>query len=191
MEKQRCKWASNTNTLMQDYHDQQWGVRVHEDAMLFEMLILESFQAGLSWMIVLKKREAFREAFDQFDYHKIVRYDESKIEKLMHNEGIVRNRLKIKATISNAHTFMEIQKEFGSFSNYLWAYTNDQTIINKENYIPTSNALSDKIAKDLKKRGMKFFGTVIVYSYLQAVGVINDHEEHCFLYPKELSHESV
>lgn len=181
MEKEikRCFWANPKNNLYIEYHDKEWGIPTHDDHRLLEMLILESFQAGLSWECVLNKRENFRIAFDNFELDKICDYDENKMEELRQNEGIIRNKLKIKAAIKNSKIFKEIQKEFGSFSDYIWHFTNNKVIyeIGK-----TSSELSDTISKDLKKRGMNFVGTTIIYSYLQAVGVIYSHEKDCFLY---------
>lgn len=183
-QKIRCWWARDRGKELEEYHDNEWGVPVYDDHMLFEMLVLESFTAGLSWLIILKKRDAFREAFDNFDAEKISQYTEAKVEKLLENKGIVRSRAKIKATISNSKVFMDIQKEFGSFSNYLWGYTDNKVLYTDTDYIPTHTELSDRIAADLKRRGIKFFGTVTVYSYLQAVGVVNCHESYCFKYRK-------
>ncbi len=176
--KTRCKWANPGNNAYLRYHDEEWGVPVHDDHRLFEMLILECFQAGLSWECVLNKREAFRAAFDGFDLEKVCAYQEDKIEKLCENKEIIRNRLKIKAAVTNARAFRKIQKEFGSFSAYLWHWTKEKVIYEKDK---ASSPLSDAVSKDLKKRGMKFVGTVIVYSYMQAVGVIYSHEKGCFL----------
>ena len=176
--KHRCKWVNLSNPLYIAYHDTEWGKPVFDDHKLFEMLILESFQAGLSWECVLNKREDFKKAFDNFEINKIVHYDDNKITELLHNDKIIRNNLKIKAAINNAKIFKEIQKEFKTFSDYLWKWTNNQIIYETKK---TSSPLSDAISKDLKKRGMKFVGTTIIYSYLQAVGVINSHEKDCFL----------
>jgi DNA-3-methyladenine glycosylase I len=178
----RCGWVPVNNDIYRDYHDKEWGVPVYDDNKLFEMLVLESFQAGLAWIIVLKKREDFRIAFDNFDYHKIITYNEEKIIELLNNEKIIRSRSKINATISNAKIFIEIQKEFGSFSDYIWSYTDHKIIKNTDNIFQTKTELSDIISKDLKKRGIKYFGSVIAYSYLQAVGIVNDHETTCFKY---------
>lgn len=178
---QRCSWLNLNNPLYVKYHDEEWGVPVYDDHKLFEMLLLESFQAGLSWECVLNKREAFKNAFDNYNYKKIKDYNEEKQKELMNNKNIIRNKRKISATIKNAKIFMEIQKEYNSFSNYLWHFTNNKIIY--ETGKTTSN-LSDQISKDLKKRGMKFVGTTIIYSYLQAVGIINSHEPNCFLYKK-------
>ena len=176
--KVRCKWANPQNELYISYHDKEWGQPVHDDHKLFEMLILESFQAGLSWECVLNKREAFRNAFDQFDLDKVCDYNEDKLLKLQNNPAIIRNRLKIKAAVTNANIFREIVKEYGSFSNYLWGFTDNKVIYENDK---TSSMLSDQISDDLKKRGMKFVGTTIIYSYLQAVGVIYSHEDNCFM----------
>lgn len=175
----RCHWVNLSNSLYVKYHDEEWGIPSHDDNHLFEMLILESFQAGLSWECILNKREAFRKAYDNFDYKKIALYDEKKREELINNKDIVRNRLKINASIENAKVFIKIQKEYGSFSNYIWHFTNNNIVKNESNEILTSSPLSDKISKDLIKRGMKFVGTTIIYSYLQAIGIINDHEKEC------------
>lgn len=180
--KNRCFWANPKNQTYIDYHDKEWGVPIHDDHKLFEMLILESFQAGLSWECVLNKREAFREAFDDFDVHKVSDYNEKKQAQLKQNEGIIRNQRKISAAVTNAQIFITIQEEYGSFAKYLWKFTDDQVIYETGK---TSSDLSDQISKDLKKRGMKFVGTTIVYSYLQAVGVIYSHEEGCFLCKKK------
>lgn len=176
--KNRCFWANPKNERYIRYHDEEWGQPVYEDGKLFAMLLLESFQAGLSWECVLNKREAFREAFDQFDLEKICAYDEDKVEELMQNEGIIRNRRKITATIKNAKIFKEIQNEYGSFSDYLWGHTKNEIIYENDR---TTSELSDTISADLYKRGMRFVGSTIVYSYLQAVGVIYSHEKGCFL----------
>ena len=169
----RCKWAMNVNEIYTKYHDEEWGEPVHDDQKLYEMLILESFQAGLSWSCILNKRENFRKAFDNFDIDKIINYDEIKIQELQKNEGIIRNKLKIKATINNSKIFKQIQKEYGSFDKYIWSFTNNKTIYE---FDKVSSELSDTISRDLKKRGMTFVGTIIIYSYLQAVGIINSHE---------------
>lgn len=175
----RCVWVNEKNKLYVKYHDEEWGVPSYDDAYLFEMLLLESFQAGLSWECILNKREAFREAFDEFDYKKIAMYDDKKIEELKNNPNIIRNKLKINATINNAKVFMNIQKEFKTFSNYIWNFTNNKIIINEYDNFHTTSLLSDEISKDLKRRGMKFVGSTIIYSYLQAIGVVNDHETSC------------
>ena len=174
----RCRWANPKNKRYIKYHDEEWGVPTHDDKKLLEMLILECFQAGLSWECVLNKRDAFREAFDDFDLEKICSYDESKLESLKSNPDIIRNRLKIRAAVTNAQVFRAIQQECGGFAEYLWHWTDGKTIYENKQ---TSSPLSDSISKDLKKRGMKFVGTTIIYSYLQAVGIINSHEDGCFL----------
>ncbi|MCX4365821.1 MAG: DNA-3-methyladenine glycosylase I [Bacilli bacterium] len=173
----RCKWVNEKNALYLKYHDEEWGVPSHDDKYLFEMLILESFQAGLSWECILNKREAFRLALDNFDYKKIAAYDEKKQESLMNNKEIVRNKRKILAAINNAQIFMNIQKSYDSFDNYIWSFTKGKVVYgNGEN---VTSSLSDEISKDLSKRGMKFVGSTIIYSYLQAIGIINDHESSC------------
>ena len=184
MNKTRCSWCGN-DPLYIEYHDTEWGVPVYDDAKLFEFLILETFQAGLSWITVLRKRENFRKAFDNFNYKKIANYDEAKFEELLQDAGIIRNKLKIRATISNAIAFMEVQKEFGSFSTYIWKFTNKKPIKNKWenlNGVPTTTELSDLISKDLKKRGFKFVGSTVIYAHMQATGMINDHVTECFRY---------
>lgn len=180
----RCSWVNEKNELYLKYHDTEWGIPNYDDTYLYEMLLLETFQAGLSWECILNKRESFRKAFDNFNYKKIVNYDERKVKSLIDNKNIIRNRLKINASITNAKIFMNIQKEYGSFSNYIWHFTNNKQIINSSNQIKTTSPLSDEISKDLKKRGMKFVGSTIIYSYLQAIGIINDHEPNCFLAKK-------
>ena len=176
----RCKWVNLNNPLYIKYHDDEWCIPKHSDKELYELLILESFQAGLSWECVLNKREAFRKAYDDFCIDKVINYDQNKIIQLINNKNIIRNKLKIQASIENSKIFKEIQKEYGSFDRYIWSFTNYHVIHEKYNTI--SNGLSDSISKDLKKRGMKFVGTVIIYSYLQAIGIINSHENTCFLY---------
>ena len=174
----RCRWANPKNERYIRYHDEEWGVPVYDDRKLFEMLILECFQAGLSWECVLNKREAFREAFDGFDLEKVCAYDESKLESLLENSGIIRNRRKIYSAAGNARVFRDIQKEYGSFSGYLRHWTDGTVIYEK---MRVSSPLSDAISKDLKKRGMKFVGTTVIYAYLQAVGVLYAHDDGCFL----------
>lgn len=180
MNKKRCFWVDESSEIYVKYHDEEWGVPKYDDKELFELLILESFQAGLSWLIVLRKREAFRKAFDNFDVKRVCRYDEVKVEQLMQNADIIRSRNKILSAISNAKIFVAIQKEYGSFSNYIWSFTQGKVINRTSEKLPVSTPLSDKISKDLKKRGMKYVGTVIIYSYLQAIGVVNDHDKDCF-----------
>lgn len=184
MEKQRCAWCRG-DALYEQYHDQEWGVPVKDDAKLFEFLILETFQAGLSWITILRKRENFRKAFDGFDYRAIATYPPTKIERLLQDEGIVRNKLKVHSAVNNAKAFLNVQKEFGSFSTYIWAFVDRHPIKNKvETYkevLPTTPA-SDALSKDLKKRGFKFVGSTVMYAYMQAVGMVNDHEMSCFRY---------
>jgi DNA-3-methyladenine glycosylase I len=182
--KKRCFWV-DAQQIYRDYHDNEWGTPVFDDATLFEFLILETFQAGVSWSTVLNKREHFRKAFDHFDYHKIAKYSESKFNDLMQDAGIIRNKLKIRSAISNAQLFIEIQREFGSFSAFIWSYTDGKPIVNqfqKRAEIPATTSISDKISKDLKKRGFKFTGSTIMYAYMQAVGMVNDHTADCFKY---------
>ena len=181
--KKRCCWANPANPVYIKYHDEEWGKPLHDDRALFELLILEGFQAGLSWECVLNKRENFKKAFDNFNINKILKYDETKIQQLLSNKGIIRNRLKINAVIKNAFVFKSIQKEFGSFDKYIWSFTNKK-IIYESFDIATKSPLSDLISKDLQKRGMKFVGTTIIYSYLQAVGIINAHSKDCFLFKR-------
>ena len=187
-EKTRCAWCG-TDPLYKAYHDNEWGVPVYDDAKLFEFLVLETFQAGLSWITILRKRENFRKAFDNFDYEKIALYDNEKYESLLQDAGIIRNKLKVKATISNAKAFIAIQKEFGSFSNYIWRFTNGKPIANsfeslKE--IPAKTTLSDRLSIDLKKRNFKFVGSTVIYAHMQATGMVNDHIKSCFRY-KEIN----
>ena len=181
-DKVRCQWCAG-DKLYQEYHDKEWGKPTYDDAILFEFIILESFQAGLSWITILKKRENFRNAFDNFNYKKIANYDEKKIAELMQNAGIIRSELKIKSAISNAKAFLKIQQEFGSFSKYIWNFTNGKPIVNHPKTVidvPATTILSESISKDLKKRGFKFVGPTIVYAYMQAVGIVNDHVADCF-----------
>ena len=176
----RCGWAKGEKDIL--YHDTEWGVPSHDDGYIFEMLILEGFQAGLSWNTILQKRENFRKAFDNFDYSKIAEYNETKLKELLKNEGIIRNRLKINSTVTNARAFMKTQEEFGSFAKYIWNFTDEKRIINKWkelSEVPATSELSDKISKDLKKRGFKFVGSTIIYSFLQAIGIIDDHLISC------------
>lgn len=178
---ERCPWAGSEQIYI-DYHDNEWGVPLHDDRRLFEMLILEGMQAGLSWITILKKREDFRAAFDNFDAEKIANYTDEKIEQLMQNEKIVRNRRKITAAVKNARTFLEIQKEFGSFDKFIWSYINGEPIINhfkEPSEVPANTPLSDKISSDLKKRGFGFVGTTIIYSFMQAIGMVDDHLTFC------------
>ena len=177
----RCKWVNEKNDLYIKYHDEEWGQPNFNDAYLFELLLLEIFQAGLSWEKVLNKRENFRKAFSGFSYQEIANYDTKKVEELLNNKDIIRNRLKIMAIINNAKIFMELQKEYKSFSNYIWHFTNNLPI---EYPVATTSPLSDEITKDLKKRKMKFIGSTIIHSYLQAIGVINSHEKDCFMFKR-------
>lgn len=181
MEKIRCKWCNVKNPSYIKYHDEEWGVPVYDDSILLEFLILEPFQAGLSWETVLNKREDFRKEFLDYDPEKIIQYDEEKIRKMLQNPKIIRNRRKIEAAINNTKVFLNIQKEWGTFSGYIWHFT-DEEIVYETGKI--SSPLSDNISKDMKKRGMKFIGTTTVYAYLQAIGVINSHDETCFMYKK-------
>lgn len=184
---ERCSWCNLDNDIYVLYHDKEWGVENFSDEYLFEMLILESFQAGLSWECVLNKREAFRKAYDNFSLDKVCKYDESKIEELLENKEIIRNKLKIKASINNAMIFKSIVLEMGNFYNYLKMFTEGKTFYETG---LTSSELSDRISNDLKKRGMKFVGTTIIYSYLQAIGVIYSHEEKCFMYRGDMCEEN-
>lgn len=180
--KHRCGWCEKDD-LYRDYHDTEWGKPVYDDQLLFEFLILETFQAGLSWYTILAKRNNFRKAFANFDYKKVAKYDESKIQELLLDAGIIRNQLKIRAAVSNAIAFMEVQKEFGSFSNYIWNFTDGKPIDNQPKTlrdVPASTPLSDAISKDLKKRGFKFVGTTVVYAHMQATGMVNDHVIDCW-----------
>ena len=179
MDKLRCKWCNLNNPLYVKYHDEEWCVPTYDDKILFEFIILEAFQAGLSWETILNKRENFRVAFDNFDPLVIKEYDENKISELMNNKGIIRNRRKIDAAIVNARVFLEIQVEWGTFSKYIWHFTEGKIIYETGK---ASSELSDQISKDLKKRGMKFVGTTIVYAYLQSIGIIYSHDEECFMY---------
>ncbi len=182
MDKSRCTWCGD-DALYIKYHDSEWGVPVFDDKLLFEFLVLETFQAGLSWITILRKRENFRMAFDDFDYKRIARYDESKYDELLLDSGIIRNKLKIKATINNAQLFMDIQKEAGSFSNYLWNFSNGKPIQNnweQMNQVPATTDLSDTLSKALKKKGFKFVGSTVIYAYMQAIGMVNDHIKTCF-----------
>ncbi len=182
--KKRCEWCVGDD-LYEAYHDEEWGIPVYDDDTLFEFLILETFQAGLSWITVLRKRENFRKAFDHFDYKKIATYQQDKIDALLQDAGIIRNKLKVRATVSNAQVFIKVQEEFGSFSKYIWGFVDGKPIKNafkslKE--IPANTPLSDTISKDLKKRGFKFVGTTVIYALMQATGMVNDHLVDCFRY---------
>lgn len=186
--KRTCSWPGNS-TLMNKYHDEEWGVPVHDDRKLFEFIVLDGFQAGLSWSTILNKRENFRKSFDNFEPEVIAEYTDGKIESLLQDAGIIRNKLKIRATVTNAKCFLDIQKEFGSFDKYIWQFTNGKTIINKcrtLNNIPVSTPESDAMSKELKKRGFKFVGTTICYAFMQASGMVNDHLVDCFRYKEIL-----
>jgi len=176
----RCSWVNENSEIYVKYHDEEWGVPKHDDRDLFELLILEGFQAGLSWLTILKRRDEFRKAFDNFDVVKVSNYDTQKVEELYHNGKIIRNKNKIVSSINNAKIFIKLQKEFGSFSNYIWSFTGNKVIKKDYDKIPVTTELSDTVSKDLKKRGMKYVGSVIIYSYLQAIGIVNDHEKDCF-----------
>lgn len=181
MEKIRCGWCGK-DALYIDYHDNEWGKPVYDDETIFEFLVLESFQAGLSWITILRKRDNFKRAFDNFDYKVIANYDDSKIEELLANAGIIRNRLKILATVNNAKRFMEVQKDFGSFSKYIWGFVDGKPIENQPKVlkdVPATTEISDALAKDLKKRGFKFLGSTVVYAHMQATGMVNDHLVDC------------
>ena len=186
--KQRCAWVGS-NPLYIDYHDQEWGKPVHDDLQLFEAVILDGFQAGLSWLTILRKRENFRRAFDEFDAEKIANYNQKKIESLLNDAGIIRNKLKVHAAVTNARAFLKTQQEFGSFDKYIWQFVNHETIVNNRKNledIPASSPESDAMSKDMKKRGFKFCGTTICYAFMQAVGMVNDHTTDCFCYKKYL-----
>lgn len=184
MEKNRCTWCG-TDPLYVAYHDEEWGVPVYDDAVLFEFLLLETFQAGLSWITILRKRENFKKAFDGFKYNIIANYKEDKINSLLQDVGIIRNTLKIKSAVSNAQAFIKIQEEFGSFSNYIWKFVAGKPVknsLNSQKEIQATSALSDAISKDLKKRGFKFVGSTVIYAHMQATGMVNDHLTTCFRY---------
>ena len=183
--KNRCGWVPENDKLYLRYHDNEWGVPIHNDKKLFEMLLLEGFQAGLSWSTILKKRKNFENAFSGFYFTKIANYGKRDVARLLKDEGIIRNRLKIESSIKNAHAYIEIRKEYGTFDTYLWGFVNGKTIKNKYKSwrgIPAKTGLSDEISKDLKKRGMNFVGSTIIYAFLQSFGIVNDHEIDCFRY---------
>ena len=185
----RCPWVSS-DPIYIEYHDNEWGKPVHDDRLLFEFLTLESFQAGLSWLTVLKKRENFRKAFSNFEAEKVAKFSPSKIEKLMQDAGIIRNRLKIEAAINNAKIYLKIQKEFGSFDKYIWSFVNGKTVVNNFKTLkdyPAKTALSDAMSEDMGKRGFKFRGSTICYAFMQAVGMVNDHTVDCFCKPLALA----
>lgn len=184
----RCAWVPQNNPEYQRYHDEEWGVPVHNDIRHFEMLILEGAQAGLSWETVLKKREAYRDAFKNFDPVKVAEMTDDELELLMHNQGIIRNRLKIFSTRKNAKAFLQIQQEFGSFDKYVWGFVDGKTVQNNRSNIsevPAKTEISDRLSKDLKKRGMSFVGSTIIYAYMQAVGLVNDHTVNCYRFSCE------
>ena len=181
MDKIRCVWCNLKNPKYIEYHDKEWGVPIYDDKKLYELFILECFQAGLSWECILNKRDYFRMAYDDFDIDKIINYDDVKISELLNNQNIIRNKLKVLASITNSRVVKEIQKNYGSFSNYIWSFTDDK-IIQEEIEGQTTSELSDRISKDMKKRGMKFVGSVTIYSFLQAAGIINAHSKECWLY---------
>ena len=188
----RCKWCEK-DSLYIKYHDNEWGTPIHDEQKLFECLILETFQAGLSWITVLRKRDNFRKAFDNFDYKKVALYDEDKIQGLLQDTGIIRNKLKVRATVSNAQAFLKVQKEFGSFDKYIWSFVDWKPIQNKwktTKELPASTELSDLLSKDLKKRGFKFVGSTVVYAHMQATGMVNDHTIDCYRYD-ELSTKTI
>ena len=190
MAKHRCPWCLGTE-LYKTYHDCEWGVPLKDDKRLFEFLILESFQAGLSWITILKKRAHFRKAFDGFDYRIIAGYDQKKVEQLLHDKGIVRHRLKIEAAIANARAFQNIQDEHGSFSNFIWAYVDGKPLVNSWSslkQVPSKTVLSDSISKDLKKKGFRFVGSTTIYAFMQAIGMVNDHLTSCFRHSELTDH---
>lgn len=183
-EKKRCPWCGN-DPLYQSYHDQEWGVPVYDDKKLFEFLILEGAQAGLSWLTVLKKREGYRKAFDQFDVRSVARFQKKDVERLLNNNQIIRNRLKIQSAVTNAQAFLKVQEEFGSFSNYQWQFVENSPLKGKRKSmkeVPARTEISDVMSADLKKRGFKFVGSTIIYAHMQAVGMVNDHLLSCFRY---------
>jgi DNA-3-methyladenine glycosylase I len=185
MDKKRCEWVDIKNDIYLKYHDEEWGVPVHDDRKLFEMLVLEGMQAGLSWLTILKKRENFKKLFNNFKPEIIAGYNEDKINELCNNPGIIRNRLKIESAVSNSEVFLKIKKEFGSFNNYIWDFVNNRPVNNKYkklSEIPAKTELSETISKDLKMRGMKFAGPAIIYAFMQAIGIVNDHICECFRY---------
>jgi len=185
----KCEWALNNFEAYERYHDQEWGVPVHDDQVHFEFLILEGAQAGLSWSTVLKKREGYRKAFANFEVQKVAQFDEIKIQELLQNPAIIRNQLKVRATVNNAKKFIEVQKEFGSFDKYIWQFVDSQPIVgqwNRMSEVPAMTDVSDVLSKDLKKRGFKFVGSTIMYAHMQATGLVNDHTTDCFRYAQLL-----
>jgi len=189
--KVRCAWSTKEKIYI-DYHDREWGVPVHNDRKLYEFLVLEGMQAGLSWLTILKKRDNFRKAFDKFDFNKVAGYDKRKINSLLKDPGIIRNRLKIEAAVANAKAFLNIRKEFGTFNKYIWEFTGGRPVVNKFRSIreiPARTELSDKISEDLRKKGFRFVGSTIIYAHMQATGMVNDHTVDCFRY-SQLNHLS-
>ena len=187
MVRKRCAWVANATPLYQSYHDREWGVPVHDDRKLFEFLILEGAQAGLSWSTILKKRENYRRAFDNFDVRKVARYDAARQRRLLKDPGIVRNRLKIRATVDNARAFLAVQREFGSFDTYVWSFVGGRPLQHRRRslkQVPARTAISDAVSKDLRRRGFRFVGSTICYAFMQAVGMVNDHTIDCFRYPR-------
>ena len=185
----RCQWCENSFEDYVKYHDEEWGAPIHDDQRHYEFLVLEGAQAGLSWSTIIKKREGYRKAFANFDYKKVALFDETKIEKLLQNPGIIRNRLKVKSAVTNAQRFLEVQKEFGSFDAYIWQFVGGKPIVNKwkkMGEVPASTKESDALSQDLKKRGFKFVGTTIIYAHMQACGLVNDHTTDCFRYKEVL-----
>lgn len=190
MARQRCEWCENTFELYEQYHDLEWGVPVHDDRKHFEFLILEGAQAGLSWSTILKKRKGYRDAFENFDVEKVARFTDDAVAELLQNHGIVRNRLKITSAINNAQRFLEVQKEFSTFDQYIWGFVDHKTIVGhwkSKEEVPVTTSVSDALSKDLKKRGFKFVGSTIMYAYMQAVGMVNDHTTNCFRYQELLA----
>jgi DNA-3-methyladenine glycosylase I len=184
-EVKRCDWISFDKKIYRDYHDKEWGTPLHDDRAIFQKLILNGFQAGLSWSMILNKRENFRKAFDNFDFRKVARYDKRKINQLLKNKGIIRNKMKIEAAINNARMFMEIRKEFGTFDKYLWQFVGSKPIFNELKSLknmPAKTEISERLSKDLKSRGMSFVGPTIIYAFMQAAGMVNDHLVYCFRY---------
>lgn len=182
MEKTRCSWVNESSELYCDYHDNEWGTPLHDERAMYELFFLEAFQAGLSWITILKKRENFRKAFDGFDVRKIARYDEEKIRSLLEDAGIIRSRGKIEGAIQNAKIVLVLQEEFGTFCNYLWDFSDGKVVFSKDGAFKTTSPLSDVMSTDMKKRGMRYVGSVTIYSFLQAAGIVNDHDKACFRY---------
>lgn len=186
--RKRCAWVPEDNVLYQEYHDKEWGVPIHDDRLHFEFLILEGAQAGLSWLTILKRRDAYRKAFDNFDPKKVAKYDQTKLDELLQNEGIIRNRLKIGSAVTNAQAFLAVQKEFGSFDKYIWGFVGGKPIHNKwktRSEVPAVSEEAKALSKDLIKRGFRFVGPTIIYAHMQAIGMVNDHTTDCFRHTKE------